>query len=1437
LIAFILLIYILLWLPPVQQKIKEIALSEISKKTHNQMRIGKLSFRPFNRLKLEDVYVQDLKGDTLLYANKLAVSCRLFRLLNNQLEIRSVDLDDFVIRINKDNPDADFNFQFFIDAFESEKQDTTSSSGMPVQIRNISLKNGRLFYDVLSEPASDAGLFDVNHIHIFDFRAAIDLKSIDLEHPDVAVKQFSFTEQSGFNLKQLQAGITSGKQRIHLKNFRLQLPRSELTIPEAYVDYTGLTPGKLLESGLYFLQFGKNHIFPGDLQMFYPPLSGLSRDLTFTGLLEGTFPAANIPQLTMDYGEHIRLNINAFMADFRKWDDTQVRLDLERLSANASGIRELLGFISQEEKIQLPVNTGSILLTGNLNGTLPDMAVRLKAKTDRGSLHLNGSGGYNRRSGLSKFDAQLDADNFDLQTLLQDTLFGAAGFQVKAQGIIGHSGNTNISGTATISRLDFNRYPYHRIRSDITYSGDTLRLNLDSEDPNVPLTIRGTADFSSPAPGFQLYARLDSVFLDSLHFLSNYKDAYLSSVIRADLKGIDPEKMKLSLTVDRFLLRTNKGSFEEKQLQLDYLAADSSRKVWTVFSNILNSRLEGNFTYAGVEESLVKTFPLLFPETKIQPQKKDTLSDNFFFALEINQANSLSDILELPKEIPDSAIFAVQYSRNGEMLKLSANAFTQFQKSDTLWISLSLANKQHNNLSFVFNVDNRSNNYDFDGSIDADVEFIPKTGSFVPDVHITLNPTVLILNGTDFNLQPARIEIQDNRYIINDLLLSHNTTEYVKVDGIISDLPDDSLKINVSGFQLETIFGAVKTEIPLSGKAQGEIVTKNLLSTPLLFSRKFDVNDILFAGNEVGNLTLRSAWSSERKGLVLRATLAHENHPPSVVSGVILPEKDSLYLSAEIRDLELKWLNSFTEGALYGLDGSLNGNLKLTGKIQDPDITGVAYFDSAQVGITVLNTLYSIRDSLYLTPGQIELKRFTIKDKYDNALRANGKITHRLFSDFNPNVSLSLSNFLVINNEHQTDSLFYGRLRVNGLLNLKQMNKDWVLSGDVTHSNDSRVMVNVPSSASTAERYNNITFLHTEEENPEEDTPSGKKTNKKPVNSAFPLKINVSLWLDPSLTVGAVFNPLTKDAAQVTGNGSMNFAYDLKHSDINLSGDYVIESGKATLSLVNITKKTFTVQEGGKLTFRGNPMATTFNLIALYNLRADLTALDPSFQSLGLSSTKVPVSCSLTAEGSIDKMSLKYDILFPSEQEEIKRKVNSLLYTDDLKIKEIAYLLAFGAFMPVNADDTQPSNHSIWTSLASSSITGQLNNLLSSVLSENWSIGTNLHTKDSNFSTVDMDVNISTHLFDNRLTFNSTFGYHNDPAQTENFTGDFDLEYKLNSSGNVVLKAYNATNNQYYERAKTTQGIGIAYKRNARTFKQLFDKFKKKKKKGDETNQ
>ena len=1378
------------------------------------MDIGKLSFRPFNKLLLEEVYIEDLKGDTLLYAKEVSASFQLLRLLDNQLLIQSVGMDHFVVNVNKDSLDADFNFQFFIDAFQSEQPDKSSPS-MAIQINDIQLKDGRFNYDVLSEPMLGDGLFDSNHIHLSNLQAGIDLHSIDLNKLNVTVETLSFTERSGFKLTELQAGISSKNGIISLKDLHVQLPQSRLAVSDAWVDYYHFA---------YSLSLKDNYIAPEDVKMFYPKLEGLNDRFVFSFNIDGKFPSLNVSQLKVEYEESVRLSLQASMDNVKEWKSTPLRLNLDYLCAESQGIQQILDFVSEEEAKKMPVNIGGVCLVGTINGTLPNIRADLTARTDRGNLLLTGTGGYNPNSRISRFNARLNADNFDVSTLLQDTLLGIADLQLISQGIITPDGNINASGDLTVNRFDFNHYSYNHIQANVAYTNDSLRLNMKSEDANVPIEVVGSVNWRGRLSGV-LHAKLDSVYLDPLNFLSGYKDAYLSASVSTDIDGVGIERMGLNLSVENFSLYTNKGFFEEPQLKLGYQAADSSKKHLTFSSRIVNARLNGAFTYTGFKESIMETFPVFFPDTKRRPENKDPFPQNVDFFMAVRNANLLSDILELPEEVPDSALFIAKYKNDGEALTLSASAYTQFLEADTLRLGIVLTNK-NDNLSFVLNVDNRSNLYDIDGTIDAEVAFIPRAGSIVPDMDITLNPTVFVLNETAFDLHPAQIELRDNRYVVRDFLFDHNNTESLRIDGVISESREDSLRVNISQLQLGTIFSAMKTSVPLLGEVNGEIVAKQLLSTPFILSRNFSVSNILVADNAVGDLKVTSAWSTERQGLALRATLTHEDHPPSVVSGFVLPEKDSLSLTATIRDMELQWLSSITAGTLYGLDGSANADIKMSGKIKDPTIDGVVYFDKAKVGITQLNTLYSINDSIYLTPNLVELKRFTVKDEHDRPLTLTGKIPHQRFTDFNPNLTMTLSNFQVINNEQYTDSLFYGNLRVNGILKVKRDNHDWMVSGNVTHSRDSKVMVNIPSAANTAVRYNSITFVNSQGE----DLAVLEKEKKKREAAAFslPLKINVEISIDPSLTVGAVFNPATGDAAQVAGTGSMNFVYDMNNSSINLFGGYEVGSGRATLSLINITKKTFTIKEGGRLTFRGDPLMTTFDVTALYSLRADLTALDPSLENIGLAS-RVNVDCSLTATGDLNRMELKYDILLPNEPDEVQRRVQNLLHTDDLMIKEIAYLLALGAFMPLNKDNTRPSGDSFWTSLASSSITSQLNNLLSGVLSENWSIGADLRTSDTSFNDLGMDVNISTRLFNDRLTVNSTLGYSNDPNQTDNFTGDFDAEYKLNPSGNVVLKVYNVTNNQYYEKAKTTQGVGIVYKRAAKTFNGLFDKLRRKK--------
>ena len=131
------------------------------------------------------------------------------------------------------------------------------------------------------------------------------------------------------------------------------------------------------------------------------------------------------------------------------------------------------------------------------------------------------------------------------------------------------------------------------------------------------------------------------------------------------------------------------------------------------------------------------------------------------------------------------------------------------------------------------------------------------------------------------------------------------------------------------------------------------------------------------------------------------------------------------------------------------------------------------------------------------------------------------------------------------------------------------------------------------------------------------------------------------------------------------------------------------------------------------------------------------------------------------------------------------------------------------------------------SSLAFSTLSGQLNNMLSQVISsQNWNVGTNLTTGEKGWSDVEAEAILSGRLLNNRLIINGNFGYRENTLQNSNFVGDFEAIWLLTPSGELRLRGYNQTNDRYFTKSTlTTQGIGLMYKKDFTDWGELFDWF------------
>ena len=171
---------------------------------------------------------------------------------------------------------------------------------------------------------------------------------------------------------------------------------------------------------------------------------------------------------------------------------------------------------------------------------------------------------------------------------------------------------------------------------------------------------------------------------------------------------------------------------------------------------------------------------------------------------------------------------------------------------------------------------------------------------------------------------------------------------------------------------------------------------------------------------------------------------------------------------------------------------------------------------------------------------------------------------------------------------------------------------------------------------------------------------------------------------------------------------------------------------------------------------------------------------------------------------------------------------DSIISSEEMLQQQVLYLLALNRFYtPQFAGGTDGE----LVSVASSTLSSQVANVLSQV-TDKFTLSPSFKSDRNDFSDMEVDLALSSQLFDNRLIINGNLGYRDRSVSQSTFIGDFDIEYLLSRNGQLRLKAYNHFNDAYYylKSALTTQGVGIIYRKD---FDDPFAFLKHKRKKKD----
>lgn len=1453
--------YLALSLPWVQNKIKARVEKEASDFLQTKVTIDEVSISPFNEVLLQGVHIPDQQGDSLIVIDKLGAGIDLSNLIfRKQITFTYGEIIGLHGRITRPDKESPTNLQFIIDAFKPK--DDKPPKPFDVEVFNVVIRKSDLRYDVLNEPHRTA--FDPNHVDLYNLNADVSLPRLKNNDFIVDVKRLTFNERSGLELRDFSTYVTINDTETRVCDLKVQLPNSVIKPDDIVLHYNSLkTIGEDLKGQDFSLRIAESYVTPSDLSAFEPRLAELDTPIDISLEVSGNQTHVDFPVLmlrTRDEAVVVDLSGSAKNLDHPR----DLQLDLSRMMLHANAPRAL-DIVSRFANVSPDVkrivgNCGDVSVDGQFNGGLNNFQFDGDIFTDMGNVNVN-SRFVNLRSDSKQINGTVKTSNFEIGRLLDKTdLIGAVALNATVDGVI-HAKKFDGKFDGTVDYIDFKNYRYNNITANVEAHGDKYSGKVAMNDDNGRFDLEGTALIAGAASKFDFNVKADGVNLSRLLPGVRLPIASVQNLIMdASLTGNNFNNADGFVNIDEISVTDHNN----KQYWLNYLTLDvdnrSMPQQMSLSTSFMNANIEGRYDLAtvatSVQNMLAQVFPSMFTEKPLANHGND-----FAFVAEIEPSDELERLVKLPvKPVYRTTITgAINDSENSFNAHISSPYLLQGEKNIIeqtgiyVWrdngdspimlnatttlpskkgkIHINIGGSGENDIlstSLGWKLERES---DYHGEIAMKTRMYRDDGKF--NAQLEIEPTDIVVNDTIWKVAGGTVKYSGRHIGVNNLH-AYCDKQFIKIDGDVSDDPDDVLRLNLNDISLDYVFQTLNiNNVDFGGRATGEFLLSNLFtSTPSMYTPKLHVDGLRYNGAVMGDADIESRWRNEAKAVYLNCDLSQRNGSKTRIYGDIFAADDSLYLTFEANHANVEFMKPFMKAFAGDVEGEVSGKAILFGDFKTIDLEGDVHIDSLAMKLDYTNVYYSCKDEdIHIVPGYIDIRNITIFDRDHNTAKLNGWLKHDSFHDPVFNFTLSdAKDLLTYDIGPSSDTNWYGTIYGKGQAVVN--GRPGLVKIDVNMETAKRSKFTfVMNDTEEASEYDFITFRDrdTKDEEPVVDILKPVDVDTVPAivreltqrierqNESQPSQYSIDLQVDitPESQLILVMDPVGGDQIKANGTGNLRLYFNSEKNRFEMFGKYTLERGSYNFTLQDIFMKDFTIKDGSTISFNGDPYNAQLNIEAIYRTDANLRDLDESFATDGdLKRTTVPVHALLKVSGDVTKPEIDFDMDFPTLTSESKRKALSVVNTEDMMSRQIIYLLVLNKFYTPDYMTNNSRNNEL-TSVASSTISSQLRNVLGK-LSDNWSITPNVRSDRGDFSDVEVDVALSSQLLDNRLLLNGNFGYRDNTYNTRNsnFIGDFDLEYLLNRRGTIRLKAYNRFNDQnlYVRNAMTTQGVGIVFK-------------------------
>lgn len=1412
----------------VQTATARLLLNSLSKNLETKMEVGNIEITFPANLSIQDIYIEDQQQDTLLYIARLNARFHPKALLkHDKIHFSRIEIDSTYINTYSLS-DSTYNFSFLFPN-DTTEEDSSQTFLNTIATDKVQITNTRFRYDDY-----------VSTIPQLSFRMpymSSDSLNACISGTHAAISRHDTT----LIIQDFQAHVLANRTSLALPTLSLQLPQSDLNL--SGIHWT--------EDEIFF-HILQASITPNDLTLLVPTIGNLSGVVGLTADISGSQDSLSATNLSLSYdGKRIILG-DVYLKRMSENDSLFVRADCLDFSLCA---RQVQDFVSEltNRPYRLPESLhrlGDVHYQGRLQGNRDDVTLHGAFRTALGSITTDGHLTQDTAQHNLYFDGRVTTNRFQLGRFVGDKDLETVSMTITGNGYSHDKQFPEGEAQIDIRQVTYRQYTYRDIRLAGTFAKDLYDGMLVIDDPNLQLRFNGLADFSESAAVLNADIVIPHFAPGPLHLSDRYADTEVRMTSNINLNGLDFNHLNGYFIIDSLYIRNGTDSVLVEQVKIVAEAEENTSarcdKNIKLTSDFLTAGASGTYDYntllVSCAKQLMRYLPNAFPSA-LQKSIRSTSSNNVVnFYIYGHEMKALQRVINLPVRVSDNPVIKgyINEPQNSIGLKMFIPYLrSRTNRTDNLIIAID------NNLSdyLTLGVSTTYNDISCDLRAVAQADSIclhiladdplPPTNSC--DIRLTTHchqyagkpllsthiyPSSFLLTDSTYAISDSHIDycMADTSLLVKDFRLSTGR-QFIEANGIASTHPTDSLRIRLQEIQASYLipFFLPERTLTVQGNLSGWANLYGLFSSPM-FEADVKLDSAGLNGAYIGDAVAKVALDKNNNHILIQGDVTEANHHVAHVDGLVEPDEHAWEINILPDSFSLAFINHWTNGFLRDISGRCYGQVKVFGRGPNTWVNSAAYAKDAGLTVPFTGCRYTFSDSAYLDSFAIRFPHIDLRDEEGHPVHLNATLTHRNFLNFQYDVSISPERALVFNQADLSGDLMSGKVYASGDVTIQGNDDLCRLTANATTVGQSRFRLSIDGPGNAHES----SFIHFVDHNtisvetPTKDEDFGddiiyKRRVARP-GSRFILSMNIDAT--PELNFEMMLNERTGDMIRARGEGGLQLIYDDQTDDVSLFGTYSLLRGDLGFTIANIIHRDFSIMEGSQIIWSGIADKPTLDVTATYHVTASLKDLfGDEINTLTTSRTTIPLNTLISLSGPFDNPIIKFGLDMPMSEDIIKQQVMSVINTDEMLMRQVAYLLVFGKFFtPDYMRSTDFARTGAVYSLLSSTITGQINSWIGK-LTNSFTMGFDIRSDEAgNNGTTEYEAQLQWQPID-RLLINGNVGYRYNDITNRPFFGDVDIEYMITPNGKLRVKGYTHTVDKYSIRqASTIQGIGFVFK-------------------------